>query len=145
MQSKEVNSFIKQPVDPSMGMMMQSQEAVYNLLDRIMPELSSQFDVEIDASKVNTVEEEKDVVRLVKSASKNPTASEATAEARAEAKIVVQASSGVAAAWGIHHYLKYYVGSHFSWDTTRSCRPTSSVPSTHIVYMYIPGHKGHFD
>ena len=102
-------------------MVMQSQEAVYNLLDRIMPELSSQFDVEIDASKVNTVEEGKDVVRLVKSASKNPAASEATAEARAEAKIVVQASSGVAAAWGIHHYLKYYVGAHFSWDTTRSC------------------------
>ena len=123
MQSKEVNSFIKQPVDPSMGMMMQSQEAVYNLLDRIMPELSSQFDVEIDASKVNTVQEGKDVVRLVKSASKNPTASEANAEAGAEAKIVVQASSGVAAAWGIHHYLKYYVGAHFSWDTTRSCRP----------------------
>ena len=88
-----------------MKMMMQSQEAVYNLLDRIMPELSSQFDVEIDASKVNTVEEEKDVVRLVKSASKNPTASEANAEAGAEAKIVVQASSGVAAAWGIHHTL----------------------------------------
>ena len=75
-------------------MVMQSQEAVYNLLDRIMPELSSQFDVEIDASKVNTVQEGKDVVRLVKSASKNPTASEAAAEARAEAKIVVQASSG---------------------------------------------------
>ena len=69
--------------------------------------------------------EGKDVVKLVKTASKNPAAASeaATAEARAEAKIVVQASSGVAAAWGIHHYLKYYVGAHFSWDTTRSCRP----------------------
>ena len=28
----------------------------------------------------------------------------------------VTASSGVAAAWGIHHYLKYSpIGAHFSW------------------------------
>ena len=45
--------------------MMQSQE-VYNLLDRIMPQLSLQFDVEIDDSRVNAVEG-KDVVRLSKS------------------------------------------------------------------------------
>ena len=31
----------------------------------------------------------------------------------------VDASSGVAAAWGIHHYLKYWCNAHFSWDTTR--------------------------
>ena len=100
--------------------LVQSQE-VYNLLDRIMPELSSQFDVEIDTNKVNAdagVEEGKDRVKLVKTEGK--------------ARVVVQASSGVAATWGIHHYLKYYVGSHFSWDTTRSCRyrPTSSVVHT---------------
>ena len=30
--------------------------------------------------------------------------------------IQVNASSGVAAAWGIHHYLKYSdIGAHFSW------------------------------
>ena len=29
----------------------------------------------------------------------------------------VQASSGVAAAWGLHHYLKYACGAHVSWDS----------------------------
>ncbi len=31
-------------------------------------------------------------------------------------EIQVTASTGVAAAWGIHHYLKYSdIGAHFSW------------------------------
>ena len=46
---------------------------------------------------------------------------EAAGDGATDTKIIVQASSGVAAAWGIHHYLKYYAGAHFSWDTTRTC------------------------
>ena len=33
--------------------------------------------------------------------------------------IEVTASTGVLAVWGIHHYLKYDCGWHFSWDTYR--------------------------
>ena len=43
----------------------QSQE-VYNLLDRIVPNLSSQFDITIDARNVNTLDGN-DHVKLVKS------------------------------------------------------------------------------
>ena len=31
----------------------------------------------------------------------------------------VTANTGVAAIWGINHYLKYFCNSHISWDTTR--------------------------
>ena len=31
-------------------------------------------------------------------------------------RLAVHASSGVAAAWGFHHYLKYWCGCHVSWD-----------------------------
>ena len=31
----------------------------------------------------------------------------------------VTANTGVAAIWGINHYLKYFFHSHISWDTTR--------------------------
>ena len=33
--------------------------------------------------------------------------------------INVFANTGVAAIWGINHYLKYFCNSHVSWDTTR--------------------------
>ena len=31
----------------------------------------------------------------------------------------VTANTGVAAIWGVNHYLKYFCNSHISWDTTR--------------------------
>lgn len=34
----------------------------------------------------------------------------------AEVRIQVTANTGVAAAWGIHHYLKYFCKVHISWD-----------------------------
>ena len=33
--------------------------------------------------------------------------------------LTVTANTGVAAIWGINHYLKYFCNSHISWDTTR--------------------------
>jgi hypothetical protein len=33
--------------------------------------------------------------------------------------IQVTATTGVAAAWGIHHYLKYYCNVHISWDVNQ--------------------------
>ena len=33
--------------------------------------------------------------------------------------IHVTATSGVAAAWGLNHYVKYYLGGHVSWDFVR--------------------------
>ena len=69
---------------------------MYALLDRIRPELSSEFEVEIQ-SGLKTVELLKDP----------------------DSKVKIKASTGVLATWGIHHYLKYYCGCHFSWDTIR--------------------------
>ena len=38
--------------------------------------------------------------------------------------VIVEANTGVSAAWGIHHYLKYFCGCHFSWDTIRIGKET---------------------
>ena len=34
-------------------------------------------------------------------------------------RINVTANTGVAAIWGINHYLKYFCNTHISWETTR--------------------------
>ena len=41
-----------------------------------------------------------------------------------EDPVIVEANTGVSAAWGIHHYLKYFCGCHFSWDTIRIGKET---------------------
>ena len=72
------------------------RDEVYHLLDRVREQLSSEFEVDIDPSLAT--------VSLVKASN---------------SKVQVKASTGVLAVWGIHHYLKYYCGCHFSWDTIR--------------------------
>ena len=34
-------------------------------------------------------------------------------------ELTVTANTGVAAIWGLNHYLKYFCNSHISWDTSR--------------------------
>jgi alpha-N-acetylglucosaminidase len=92
---------IKTSLDPAM-----QRDEVYSLLERIKVGLSTEFDVHIDpkyASKINT-----DKVTVAKED-----------EVTASGKVKVIANSGVAATCGIHHYLKYNCGCHFSWDTIR--------------------------
>ena len=40
-------------------------------------------------------------------------------------------STGVAAAWGLHHYLKYYCQAHISWETSQlaACPPHHLAPN----------------
>lgn len=79
------------------------REEVLQLLERIKTDLSSAFEITVDP-KVVASSKNSDFVSLEKSSSD---------------KIKVLANSGVSAAWGIHHYLKYFCGCHFSWDTSR--------------------------
>ena len=34
-------------------------------------------------------------------------------------ELAITANTGVAAIWGLNHYLKYFCNSHISWDTSR--------------------------
>ncbi len=84
------------------------EKAVSDLLDRIRPGLSDQFSIEIDAV---FAPRNKDKVTLMRESNGS------------SALVQVKANTGVAAAWGIHHYLKYSCGCHFSWDTIQTgCR-----------------------
>ena len=47
--------------------------------------------------------------------------------------LAVHASSGVAAAWGLHHYLKYWCGSHVSWDHRQLSVPTPLPAVNHTL------------
>jgi alpha-N-acetylglucosaminidase len=51
-------------------------------------------------------------------------------EAKDEVNIV--GTSGVAAVWGFHHYLKYYCFSHVSWDSDQLSLP-EELPSVNIT------------
>ena len=42
-------------------------------------------------------------------------------------RVHVEGSSGVAVAWGLHHYLKYSCGAHVSWETSQ-LRLASPLP-----------------
>jgi hypothetical protein len=41
-------------------------------------------------------------------------------------------TSGVAAVWGFHHYLKYYCFCHVSWDSDQLALP-EKLPSVNIT------------
>ena len=93
---------------------VQEQE-VYALLERLKANLSSQFDVQIEAAKFPSF-------ALTNELEQQGAAVVSITKTNVKAKVSVVASSGVTASWGIHHYLKYYVGFHMSWDTLRTCK-----------------------
>ena len=44
----------------------------------------------------------------------------------------ITGSSGVAVAWMLHHYLKYYCNSHISWQTQQISLPTK-LPTINLT------------
>ena len=46
-------------------------------------------------------------------------------------RLMVEASSGVGAAWVLHHYLKYWCGCHVSWETDQLALP-AQFPAANI-------------
>ena len=100
-------------IAPSAKSKVQESE-VYAFLDRIQANLSSKFDVTIQLksqlhqnqnAKLEKVTPKTDFVNFHSSGDDD--------------KVKIEANSGIAATWGIHHYLKYYCKCHFSWDTVR--------------------------
>ena len=71
------------------------RDEVYRLLERLKANLGSEFEIQIDAA-------------AAASSSSGHEARVRVTKTNEEAKVAVVANSGVAAAWGIHHYLKYY-------------------------------------
>lgn len=45
--------------------------------------------------------------------------------------IKITASSGVAAAWGFHYYLKHFCKAHISWEATQLNMP-NVLPMVHL-------------
>ena len=93
----------------------QEQEAI-NLLRRILPNHHHLFDISVKGSRFSP--HNRDQVTLM---TRNIISNEVhifnnTNNLRI---LKVTANTGVAAVWGINHYLKYYCNSHISWDTRR--------------------------
>ena len=93
----------------------QEQEAI-NLLRRILPNHHHLFDISVKGSSFSP--HNRDQVTLM---TRNIISNEVhifnnTNNIRI---LKVTANTGVAAVWGINHYLKYYCNSHISWDTRR--------------------------
>uniref|UniRef100_A0A1B6CZE1 Alpha-N-acetylglucosaminidase n=3 Tax=Clastoptera arizonana TaxID=38151 RepID=A0A1B6CZE1_9HEMI len=75
------------------------QHAVKDLVERLLGEKSSYFDVKVQSV---TDSSQKDYFKITKYESNNT--------------VQIIGSSGVAVAWGFHHYLKYYCKCHVSWE-----------------------------
>ena len=55
----------------------------------------------------------------------------ASLEAGEGGRLRLEASSGVGAAWGLHHYLKYWCGCHVSWEADQLALP-AQFPAANI-------------
>lgn len=100
-------------LEPQSDLTSQEQEVV-GLLKRVLPspDIASQFQIKlvsIPDTKTNLDDNLHHQDRVYLETSIDPN--------RSQTLVHVQANSGVAATWGIHHYLKYYCQGHFSWDT----------------------------
>lgn len=82
------------PISPEI-----SEGAVKGLVHRLIGENDSLFNIIVNP---DLKYENKDVFTILKNDD--------------EEKVNIVGSSGVAAAWGFHHYLKYYCLCHISWD-----------------------------
>lgn len=112
-------------LEPQSDLTSQEQEVV-GLLKRVLPspDIASQFQIKlvsIPDTKTNLDDNLHHQDRVYLETSIDPN--------RSQTLVHVQANSGVAATWGIHHYLKYYCQGHFSWDTISLNLPTNgSLP-----------------
>ncbi|KAB0799964.1 hypothetical protein PPYR_07844 [Photinus pyralis] len=90
------------------------REAVENLIARLIPEHSHKFSVIINAK---LAVDDKDVFKLERLSSGN---------------VQITGSTGVAAASGFHHYLKYYCSCHVSWEASNLNLP-SPLPNVNVT------------
>ncbi|XP_054276848.1 alpha-N-acetylglucosaminidase isoform X1 [Macrosteles quadrilineatus] len=90
------------------------QEAVKGLINRVIGNRSEEFNVIVNTQ---LSKEGKDVFKIFKSASSKT--------------VDIEGSTGVAAAWGFHHYLKYFCNSHVSWNDNQINLPTE-LPSVDV-------------
>ena len=56
----------------------------------------------------------------------------ASLEAGEGGRLRLEASSGVGAAWVLHHYLKYWCGCHVSWEADQLALP-AQFPAANII------------
>ncbi|XP_039286739.1 alpha-N-acetylglucosaminidase isoform X2 [Nilaparvata lugens] len=76
------------------------QKAVEDLIKRLLPGAAYLFKVNIDPHLSDQIGKDKFTVCKVAN----------------DIHVTISATTGVAAAWGFHHYLKYYCHCHVSWD-----------------------------
>ena len=88
------------------------------LVHRLLPEYSNIINIKILGSSFSL--KNRDRVTLVTEYVSSNDINEVDHDYKTEKKVLtVTANTGVAAIWGINHYLKYFCNSHISWDTTR--------------------------
>ncbi|CAL4086012.1 unnamed protein product, partial [Meganyctiphanes norvegica] len=90
--------------------------AVRNLLQRLLQDRAEEINVTVDRSLGPLG---KDTFRIV-----SPSVAGGTSG------VEVVGSSGVAAAWGLHHYLKYYCHAHISWEADQLALPKTWPKAT---------------
>ena len=93
---------------------IQEQEAV-GLLQRLLPDHYQLFKIKV--LRQDFAPKNRDRVTLL---SQNVLSNDIYEQYFGTNEVInVFANTGVAAIWGINHYLKYFCNSHVSWDTTR--------------------------
>ena len=96
---------------------VQEKEAE-KLLLRLLPEHSHLINIKILGSSFSP--KNRDQVTIVTKFDESNEINAVDHDYKTERKVLtVTANTGVAAIWGINHYLKYFCNSHISWDTTR--------------------------
>ncbi|XP_064093803.1 alpha-N-acetylglucosaminidase-like [Macrobrachium nipponense] len=83
------------------------EAAVEGLAKRLLKDRASEFSFTVDLS---LGPEGKDTFQVVSPGAKS--------------SVDIKGNSGVAAAWGLLHYLKYFCGSHVSWEADQVALPT---------------------
>ncbi|XP_072161320.1 alpha-N-acetylglucosaminidase isoform X1 [Bemisia tabaci] len=86
-------------IDYSPILLTGQQQAVENLIERVIGNASRLFNVSINE---NLSEGNKAAFKLTKETSSD--------------QVFIEGSSSVAIAWGFHYYLKHFCDSHISWD-----------------------------
>ena len=92
------------------------EDEARNVIRRLLPEHYHLFDIKVHGPDFAPKNRDQ-VVLLTKHILTNDV--EGLYNGNITTIISVTSNTGVAAVWGINHYLKYFCNSHISWDTTR--------------------------
>nr|CAD7395903.1 unnamed protein product [Timema cristinae] len=90
-------------------------EAVVGVIRRLIPSRAHEFNITVNMSKGPPG---KDTFQVLKLAN--------------EDQVAITGTSGVAAAWGFHHYLKYHCMCHVSWEADQLNLP-AALPAANIT------------